>query len=178
MPCYSSALSVHVLFQAYWVALDKNKSKGEARSGSVDSYDRDQIPSHAMGFLRRGYLNRTLLWLIGDWVTPWTSEPYLSLEADQRVKEMRCLRAEMWSLLLPSLPSPLSDCCTGLQVLLVWLCFMFSASSAGHEFRNLQQDCFSALPDDFQGGNDRKQSSVQPCSPLDSGFGDFYPLPT
>lgn len=69
-------------FQAFWAALDKNKSKWEARSGSVDSYDRDQIPNQAMGFLRRGYLNRTRLWLIGDRVTPWTSELYLSLESD------------------------------------------------------------------------------------------------
>lgn len=81
-PQYPVAQSVHVSFQAYWAALDKNKSKGEARSGSVDSYDRDQIPNQSMGFLRRGYLNRALLWLIGDRVTPWTSELYLSLESD------------------------------------------------------------------------------------------------
>ena len=152
-PWYPSALSVHVSFQAYWAALDKNKSKGEARSGSVDSYDRDQIPSQAVGFLRRGCLNRTLFWLIGDRVAPWTSE-LGAWNQTQRVKEMRCLKAEMWSMLLSSLPSPVSGCCTDLQVLLRWLCFMFSTSSASHEFRNFQQNwllfcttwCFLALP--------------------------------
>lgn len=134
---------MHVSFQAYWAALDKNKSKGEARSGSVDSYDRDQIPNQAMGFLRRGYLNRALLWLIGDRVTPWTSELYLSLESDAEGQRDEMLKG--WNVipaasLPPSLLSPLSGCGTDLQVLLLWLWFAFSRSCANHQFRTLQQN--------------------------------------
>lgn len=140
-------------FQAYWAAFEKNKSEGEVRRGSVDSDDRDQIPSQAMGFLRRGYLNRTLLWLIGDTVTPWTSELYLSSESDAEGQWDEMLKG--WNVIpttsLP--PSSLSGCCRDLQVLLLWLQFMFSASSANHGFVSLQQNellfstacCFPAL---------------------------------
>lgn len=138
-PWYPSTLSMCASFQAYWAALDKNKSKGEARSGSVDSYDGDQIPSQAMGFLRRGYLNRTLLWLIGDRVTPWTSELYLSLESDAEGQRDEML--EGWNVIPDaSLPSLLAGCCTAPQVLLMWLRFPFSTSSANHEFRSMQQN--------------------------------------
>lgn len=113
----------------------------------------DQIPSQAMGFLRRGYLNRTLLWLIGDRVTPWTSELYLSLESDTEGQRDEMLKG--WNVIaaasLP--PSLLSGCCTDLQVLRMWLRFTFNASAANHGFRSLQQSwllfsitqCFLAL---------------------------------
>lgn len=100
----------------------------------------DQIPSQAIGFLRRGYLKRTLLWLIGDRVTPWTSELYLSLESDAEGQRDEMLKG--WNAIPATslAPSPLSGCCTDLQLLPVWLRFAFSTSSANCEFTNLQQN--------------------------------------
>lgn len=132
----SPNIPLHVSFQAHWAASDKNKSKGEARSGSVDSSDRDQIPNQAMGFLRRGYLNRTLLWLIGDRVTPWTSELYLSLESDAEGQRDEMLKG--WNVIPAASLPPFSPS---------WLWYKsagpahvasFYVHSADHEFRNLQ----------------------------------------
>lgn len=135
-PQYPLAQSLHVSSQAHWAASDKNKSKGEARSGSVDSNDRDQIPDQAMGFLRRGYLNRTLLWLIGDRVTPWTSEVYLSLESDAEGQRDEMLKG--WNVIPAASLPPFSP---------FWLWYksagpahvaLFYVHSADHEFRSLQ----------------------------------------
>lgn len=156
--------------------LRKNKSKGEVRSGSVDSSDRDQVPSQAMGFLRRGYLNRTLLWLIGDRVTPWTSDLYLSLESDSEGQWDEMLKG--WNAIPTSLaPSPLYGCCRDLQVLLLWLLFMFSASSANHGFINLLQNQLFSTTRCFLPLSVWKSNCIA-ASLVHAGFGSFHLLPS
>lgn len=127
---------MHVSFQAYWAVLDKNKSKREARSGSVDSYDRDQIPNQAMGFLRRDYLNRTLLWLIGDRVTTWTSELYLSLESDAEGQRDEMLKG--WNVIPAASLPPFLPFLALVQTCRSCSCgFVLCSAVADHGFRNL-----------------------------------------
>lgn len=128
-----------VPLQACWAAFEEKQKQGRSDKWICwQQWQRSSSkPGH--GIPEKGLLNRTLLWLIGDRVTPWTSDLYLSLESDSEGQWDEMLKG--WNAIPTSLaPSPLYGCCRDLQVLLLWLLFMFSASSANHGFINLLQN--------------------------------------